>query len=536
MHDGDEPVFGVLGYRNDSFDRASGNLGDSIQTLAALNCYRRVIQPGMPFREFLERVLTDTVPGARFVIVERDGSWRQSFPRRVVTLMNGWFMSADADDALEWPPHEAIDPIFVSFHVADDRLLSPAGVAYLQRFAPIGCRDQATVEKLVAHGIEAYLSGCLTLTIDFLRWLGGGREDLFVDVAREGRATLKHWSAALKNREPGFCLRTAYRALMRYALARSVTTSRLHCFLPCVAMGVPVTLADANLQDPRFRGVDGWDYAILRERLIDDVAARLGRLVSPPPAPPPPCYDVCFCVDEHVAPFLPVVVHSIVHANRHARIRVHAVCPEGVVVPRLDGVEVLAYRCSRGQLRPGPEHATNATMLRLQLPDLVREDIRIVVLDVALVVAMNLAPMVAFDPGPTGIAMRSSMLTGDALARSLGVDRAELTGCDESRFGNTGVMLLDLPTLRRDGFTRFCRDHPQARNDELLINRYCRGRHGELPREWNLFVDQDADVIPHAEEHILHYVGPRKPWTEPRADRWQVWNWYERRMQEQHRA
>lgn len=173
IHDGEEPVFGVLGYRNDSFDRASGNLGDSIQTLAALNCYRRLIHPGMPFREFLERVLTDTVPGARFVIVERDGSWRQSFPRRVVTLMNGWFMSAGADDTLEWPPHEAIDPIFVSFHVADDRLMSPAGVAYLQRFAPIGCRDQATVEKLVAHGIEAYLSGCLTLTIDFLRWLGG---------------------------------------------------------------------------------------------------------------------------------------------------------------------------------------------------------------------------------------------------------------------------------------------------------------------------------------------------------------------------
>src|SRR5690606_35429742 len=45
-------------------------------------------------------------------------------------------------------------------------MLSEKGIAYLKKHEPIGCRDQFTADTLKAKGIDAYFSGCLTLTLD----------------------------------------------------------------------------------------------------------------------------------------------------------------------------------------------------------------------------------------------------------------------------------------------------------------------------------------------------------------------------------
>lgn len=526
-------VFGVLTYRNDSFESASGNIGDSIQTLAAINCYRHALRLDMPFAEFLDRVLTDSVPGARFVFVNRDDSRRQSLPPRVITLMNGWFMHPSRKSELEWPMHESIEPVFVSFHCADDGLLTPAGIEYLKRFEPIGCRDTATVEKLRTRGIEAYFTGCLTLTIDFLPWTGGSRKELCVDVTRDGVEHVSHWDRAFKNRDPAAMLRRAYALLKRYSLAPKVTTSRLHCFLPCVAMGVPVTLSDVDLRDPRLNGVDAWDYGRLRHSLLRDATDRLARLVSVPSSYRMPTFDVCFAFDERMAAYVPVVAHSILHNNRHARVRFHLVHMEGVGIPTIEGAEVVTYPARWDRPYHGLQHVSRATMLRLLIPDLVREDIRVLYLDVDLVVNMSLEPVFKVDPGPTGIAMKSSLLAGDGLARWIGGTGKALPGYDWSRSGNAGVILMELATLRRNAFTEFCLNYPEIVNDQLLINLYCRGAYAELNREWNLFLRQDSELVVDTDQFILHYVGPDKPWSKDKPEHWQVWNWYSRRLREQ---
>ncbi|MGI9178226.1 MAG: glycosyltransferase, partial [Pirellulales bacterium] len=525
-------IFGVLSYLNDSPADSSGNLGDSIQSLAALNCYKHALRLDMPFAEFLERVVTDTVPGARFVFVNRDASRRQQLPSRVVTLVNGWFMHPGRSGELDWPMHESILPVFASFHLADDRLLTRAGIEYFKRFEPIGCRDDATVEKLRSRGIDAYFTGCLTLTIDFLPWKAASSEELFVDVQREGRPVVRHWDPLFKNRDPAAMLRRAYAHLQRYSGAQKVTTSRLHCFLPCIAMGVPVTLTEVDLQDPRLRGVDAWDYAELKHRLAHDVRDRLAQLVPAPEGGSRPTYDVCFAFDEHQSAHVPIAVHSIVHNNRHAAIRVHLVHPEGISVPVIEGVEVRSYPVQRS--RPNaPASGDHAGRLRVLIPEVIRADIRLLYLDVDVVVNMSVEPVFAMDPGPTGLAMRSLADAGETPVRERGADELTIPTHDCPRPGDTGVMLMDLGTLRRSGFTQFCLSHSEDATDRLLINRYCAGEHAELRREWNLLVPADSGVVADADQYILHYAGPEKPWSNSKPDHWQVWYWYARRMSRQ---
>lgn len=202
-------------------------------------------------------------------------------------IMNGWF-THDPDN---WVPAPTIIPHFVSFHInssAADRMLSPRGIDYLRLHSPIGCRDHHTVSLLREKGIDAYFSGCLTLTLSgygvttprrsedilvdpffnlpslahlfatpksFLRGLAQG------DILRLGhrRHLLRRGlSTHLLNRMghvtqelPSGCeddeqkFRRAESCLARYAGARLVITSRIHCALPCLAMGTPVVFLNA---------------------------------------------------------------------------------------------------------------------------------------------------------------------------------------------------------------------------------------------------------------------------------------------------
>jgi hypothetical protein len=67
-----------------------------------------------------------------------------------------------------FPPSNNIIPIFISFHIdmaAEDIFLTDTNLKYLERHEPIGCRDLYTRDILIKHGINAYFSGCLTLTL-----------------------------------------------------------------------------------------------------------------------------------------------------------------------------------------------------------------------------------------------------------------------------------------------------------------------------------------------------------------------------------
>lgn len=251
--------YGLLTY---STIRGCVNVGDFIQSLAA--------------RQFLPQV---------DVLIDREKLSEYS-GEPVRMIMNGWYMS----NPEKWPPSEAIDPLFVSFHinqVAEREMLSEESINYLKKHEPIGCRDWHTCEILREKGIESYFSGCLTLTLGrkYHRRSCSG-EVIFVDIMNEfGRLEdiYKHpkttlskistglfWDGFFKRKlinklfdrellkkavylkqtvPPGSSDMFDYadRLLQRLSAAKLVVTSRIHIALPCLAMGVPVIFINAGL-------------------------------------------------------------------------------------------------------------------------------------------------------------------------------------------------------------------------------------------------------------------------------------------------
>lgn len=248
--------YGLLTYAE---NRKFFNVGDYIQSLAAKQFLPQVDE--LLNREALGDYSGDTIK----------------------LIMNGWF----THNATNWVPASAIKPLFVSFHVnntAAPGMLDDRGVAYLKAHQPIGCRDQFTVDTLRAKGIDAYFSGCLTLTLDSYRVEDSERGDAvyivdplygyptrekvtydyrrFLRSIQNGdifkiRRRARHLgklidsdllaSAIYVNQEPPantfsdaekFAM--AEDLLRKYARARLVITSRIHCALPCLALGTPV--------------------------------------------------------------------------------------------------------------------------------------------------------------------------------------------------------------------------------------------------------------------------------------------------------
>ena len=56
--------------------------------------------------------------------------------------------------------HDALRPLFVSFHCNKRDLLTDDAIAYLKRYGPVGCRDWTTVYLLLSAGVPAFFSGC----------------------------------------------------------------------------------------------------------------------------------------------------------------------------------------------------------------------------------------------------------------------------------------------------------------------------------------------------------------------------------------
>jgi len=253
------------------------NVGDNIQSLAA--------------KQFLPQV--DKLLN-REKLAEYKGE-------KTKLIMNGWF----THNIHNWMPSDDIEPIFVSFHMnntAAPFMLSKKGIAYLKKHQPIGCRDQFTADTLNAKGIDAHFTGCLTLTLDSYKVDDSERDDAIyiVDplysyprpekIFYNAKATVRNIlngtafqlskkkkylkkfiseevlnAAEFINQEPPSNTYTddekfemAETLLTKYAKAKLVITSRIHCALPCLALGTPVIFIngfDSFVDSCRFDGI-----------------------------------------------------------------------------------------------------------------------------------------------------------------------------------------------------------------------------------------------------------------------------------------
>lgn len=232
-----------------------GNLGDNVQTLAVMNIYRS-IRADSP---------QEIIP------INRD-ELKSYCGEDVVLLMQGWF--GKPYGSFEWPPANAVHPVFAGFHLATGEntrrpFEEQGGIEYCKRFAPIGCRDLSTRDYLLSRGVDAYFSGCHTLTFPQRESEPAEGKVYIVDVEP---SWMKKIPQSLRSDavivSQGFYFGTypptdeeaiaveqeAVELLDEYRrCARMVITSRIHCAMPCLAMGIPVIfLASGSDKDARY--------------------------------------------------------------------------------------------------------------------------------------------------------------------------------------------------------------------------------------------------------------------------------------------
>lgn len=125
-------------------------------------------------------------------------------------------------------------------------------VSYLKKHSPIGCRDRLTYASMIEHNIPAYLSGCLTITFPD-RLEDEGNSIYFVDVPKSlenyipykfrNHIQYRHHIITYSKKEKNDERKDAEQQLLEYCKnAKLVVTSRLHCALPCLAIGIPTIL------------------------------------------------------------------------------------------------------------------------------------------------------------------------------------------------------------------------------------------------------------------------------------------------------
>lgn len=142
-----------------------------------------------------------------------------------------------------------IIPVFISY-TTPAIALEPIEVQYLKQYAPIGCRDEHTFQLLRRYGIQAYMNGCITAL--FPRRVQPEKAITFiVDAEPELMAVIpdeiKKEAIVLSHLVSGQISDTLGEATKFYQRYRNeaamVITARLHCAVPCAAMGIPVVFA-----------------------------------------------------------------------------------------------------------------------------------------------------------------------------------------------------------------------------------------------------------------------------------------------------
>lgn len=236
---------GIIYYSN------SQNIGDDIQTYAAS---KLVSNPIFIEREALHKITKNTP-----------------------AIISGWFMT----NPQNFPPSDALDPIFISFH-GKPTIIHEKHYTYFKKHEPIGCRDYSTLKLFEAIGIKAYFSGCATLTLNAsIKETERGDEIIIVDLLRKNysadyRNTIKenlipkewknkvsyfsHFDSSLPGKNVQERMQMVEKTLHRYAKAKLVITSLIHCALPCIAMGTPVLFIDFGFDKKeakrdRFKGI-----------------------------------------------------------------------------------------------------------------------------------------------------------------------------------------------------------------------------------------------------------------------------------------
>lgn len=245
--------------RKDGLWTKDGNIGDCIQSLAIENIYGKL-----------------GIDTSALRLINRDDIKNYQGDKCILP-MQAWFGHYAGVFPLPWS--DDITPVFIGFHlnkVQDTRKKFVRENIHekMKAFEPIGCRDRNTKKFLQSVGLDAYFSGCMTLTFDKRSQEPKNGKVFLVDPTKK---TLEYLPQEIKDKadtsithfyywdeypvtEKGA---QAFEARAREILntykteARLVITSKIHVAMPCVAMGIPVIFIHEDYDNERFDVLDG---------------------------------------------------------------------------------------------------------------------------------------------------------------------------------------------------------------------------------------------------------------------------------------
>ena len=173
------------------------------------------------------------------------------------------------------PPSKNLHAIPMSLHI--HRKLLDDELNFYHHCTEVGCRDRYTVNYLKSLGINAYLSGCLTLTFPRRseEQAKNANKIYFIDIDNSLESYIPKGirelgiklSNVIRYNNPGIATRISVEETYKVHMeaekridllrdtAKLVVTSRLHIASPCLAMGIPVILAKKHFGD-RFGFID----------------------------------------------------------------------------------------------------------------------------------------------------------------------------------------------------------------------------------------------------------------------------------------
>lgn len=220
--------YGLIVFKNTT------NLGDDIQSYAI-----KKLLPNVDY--YIER--------------EKINEFVSKNNEKVKTIISGWFNH----DKLSFPPSPFIEPLFISIHFTDELLgnkpiyFTDYFLNYLKTNEPIGLRDDLVKVYLDENNIKNYFSGCATLTIEKFKDIKKNDNICLVDLDYFITEKIKHDFNNIITKTHyvdedytrlSYDERFDYveNLLREYQSSKCVITTRLHCALPCLALGVPVVL------------------------------------------------------------------------------------------------------------------------------------------------------------------------------------------------------------------------------------------------------------------------------------------------------
>lgn len=243
-----------LVYGNNKLRMASQqfkNVGDYIQTFAIDKIYERL---------HIKKEDVCTIDRNRL---------RDYHGEQVRLPMQGHFENFKGSEV--FPLSNEIKPLFVGYSSITKSHYTQECIKAYQENGPVCCRDEGTWKLMKWAGVDAYLTGCLTITFPEREKEPENGKVFLVDVPP---AVEQYMPAELKknivyvthevqwhseNSDENELKRIealSEEILERYKNEASlVITSRLHCASPCMAMGIPVIMV-RNYFDERYMWID----------------------------------------------------------------------------------------------------------------------------------------------------------------------------------------------------------------------------------------------------------------------------------------